>query len=240
MSLEDAFNKMKKGMRSLACAGLVSLAVVGGAREAKGDIITWNYDDNFSGTKAESDNYQHSTFSTQHLILTRDNSRTWPMPALEAGPSLYFAEVSYSRYYSKPFEVLLFRCSEANEPANLTYRFPLDNELATIESGTVVIGTPMSNPLAYVLIPSGLSYELSSDGNNWLPPKGIYEGGGVANLLPSDNSFTYIRFSGKGALLDSIRVTITGQAIPEPATLVMMAGGAFALTRRNEWKRKEK
>jgi len=198
-----------KKLKKLVCAGIAILAIAGCANEARADIVTWYYEDDFSTRKAEGDSYSHSLFRSEVLNVP-------PMPEPELQPNLYYA-FYHNRWYDHPLNVLLFKgASDGNEPAFLAYAFPLDSQLVRVDSGTVVFRTPMSCPPCLDLRPSGLSYELSEDGINWTNPSELFEGPAQISLLPSNNSFTYIRFSGREAMLESLSVTVTGPEIPEP------------------------
>ncbi len=187
-------------MKKAIITVVITIMLFGGSLLASADIVTWHYEDDFNTRKAENDCYSHSSFRPEVLNVP-------PFPQQE--PVLYYA-FWYNRWYHEPLDVLLFMGD-----ASLTYAFPLDSQLARVDSGTILVGIPMSCPICMVLIPSGLFYQLSEDGINWTNPSELLEGGARISLLPSNNSFTYIRFFGHEAMLARLSVTVTGPEIIE-------------------------
>jgi len=203
MSLENIISKTKKSLKGLACVGIVGLALAGGVKEAKADIITWQYKDDFSTIKAESDSYEHSTF--------------WPEMALPPpDPYLYYSRTT------PPAEMLVFNHG-VSEDAFLAYSFPLDNILTQVDSGTFGLDVLLPEDSSYLL------YKLSEDGVNWINASQLVKGHNTLSLLPSDNSNTYIKLYANYAKIDNLSVTVRGPEIPEPSTLALLGIGLTGL-----------
>jgi hypothetical protein len=183
----------------------------------RAEIITWDYEDDFSNynnDKIRYDSYYHSRLSFVG----------------GARPPLPVSFLDYTND-TDPAGTLLFDGWEGvpgseREDTFLAYRFPLDNILDGVDSGTfevdVIYGTwPMVSPY--------ISYKLSEGGIEWTDPVELVEGHNQVSLLPSTDPFTYIKLTGGDVFIDNLSVTVSGPEIPEPATLLLFGLGAMLL-----------
>jgi len=175
----------KKILKSVVCAGVITLSLAGGVREANAATITWHYEDDFSTAKAMSDSYDHTPF---YNIYTYH-----PLPAL-----CYWPER----------EILVFEGAHfPKEPAFLAYAFPFSDILAQVNSGTFELDVYFSDESPF---PTYLSYQLSENGVDWTNPLPLVEGHNQIPLLTSNNGSTYIRLCGSGVSIDNLSVTVCG------------------------------
>ena len=193
---------MKRGMKitfMLAVVLFVTSPLV------RAEIITWDYEDDFSTEKIRYDSYYHSRVSTL-------DGQIPPLPL----PFLCYTNVT------DPEWALLFARWE-NEDAFLAYRFPLDNILEQVDSGTFEVD------VIYGTISPYISYELSEGGIEWTEPVELIEGHNQISLLPSTDPFTYIKLTGGDVFIDNLSVTVSGPEIPEPATICLVAAGLVGI-----------
>ena len=105
--------RIKIAVISVAVILALALAPI----DVRADIIAWQYEDDFSTTKATGDSYSHSIF--------------WPEMALLPGePYLYYTSAI-------PPEGMLGLAGyyQTEEDAFLAYAFPVDNVLTRVDSG---------------------------------------------------------------------------------------------------------
>lgn len=162
-----------------------------GTEETEVNIIIWQYEDDFNliDKKAEKDSYSHTTFC--------------PIVSYCAPALCYWPE----------FEILEIRPSNF-EPAFLAYRFPLDNILTGVVSGTCELDVL---PLVGGYCPL---YQLSDNGVDWTSASSLVGGHNTIPLSPSDNPFIYLRLFGYDyAYIDNLSVIVAGPEIQGLKTL---------------------
>jgi hypothetical protein len=197
---------MKRGIKitfMLAAVLFVTSSLV------RAEIITWDYEDDFSTEKIRYDSYHHS----------RASSLDGEIPPLPL-PFLLYTNDNFD-----PAWALLFARWEDEygiQDAFLAYNFPLDNILDEVDSGTfevdVIYSTlPMASPY--------ISCQLSEGGIEWTEPVALVEGHNQISLLSSTDPFTYIKLTGRSVFIDNLSVTVSGPEIPEPATICLVAAG---------------
>jgi len=193
---------MKRGMKitfMLAAVLFVTSSLV------RAEIITWDYEDDFSTVKVPDDSYDHV--------------RVYTGPEI---PPLPVAFLLYTDDYFGPPWTLLFSSWEDeywSEDAFLAYSFPLDNILDGVDSGTFEVDVTYGTASPYI------SYELSEGGIEWTDPVALVEGHNQVFLLPSTDPYTYIKLTGGDVFIDNLSVTVSGPEIPEPATICLVAAG---------------
>ncbi len=147
---------------------------------------TYQYQDDFSGDRAESESYFHSIF--------------WPQGAFPPRQAyLYFRDTADERE--------LGFGDYNDDPAYLCYRFPEGSENLTGSIyGELYIDVRFLESSGY------LSYELSADGVNWSPEVKL----APANQqeiheihLESVRGSCYVKFFGTGVLIDNLEVNLS-------------------------------
>ena len=196
---------MKRGIKitfMLAAVLFVTSSLV------RAEIITWDYEDDFSTVKVPDDSYDHVRVYTGPEIP--------PLPL----PFLLYTNDNFDPAWTLRFA--RYEDIHGSEDAFLAYSFPLDNILDGVDSGIfevdVIYGTsPMASPY--------ISYELSEGGIEWTEPVALVEGHNQVSLLPSTDPYTYIKLTGGGVFIDNLSVTVSGPEIPEPATICLVGAG---------------
>jgi len=129
----------KKILKKLICAGVITLSLAAGVREAKAATITWHYEDDFSTAKAMSDSYDHTIFVA--------------MPEYYRPALCYWQQMLW-------FEGL-------GEPVFLAYAFPFSDMLAQVNCGTFELDvgfyeSPFPTYLSYQLSENGVDWTEAS------------------------------------------------------------------------------
>lgn len=212
-------------LKPTASIVLVVTVLLAGAREAKAANISWYYEDDFSTTKVRFDSYGHSIFVT---------SLFEPPPSGE--PYLLYYAQQERLQFSFPAGDTPSWDPPDETPAFLAYTFPLYDVLASVDSGTFEVDVVFSE--IYGMTSVVREYQLSTDGVNWTAPIPLVEGHNQSSLLPSDNPCTYIKLTSNCISIDNISVTVSGQGIPEPATVVLLGTGFIGLL-NHRWKNRE-
>lgn len=148
---------------------------------------SYEYQENFSTDKAETDTYYHSIF--------------WPQGAYPPSePYLYYLRDGSQRE--------LGFGDHHGEPASLSYRFPV----GSIQPGRAVNGSLRLNvrsPYSATMPASGyLLYTYSADGTNWSSTQELSPG--THDIwMESVRGTCYIIFFGTGVLIDDLRVDLS-------------------------------
>lgn len=151
----------------------------------------YHYFDDFSTDKAKTDSYSHSTF--------------WPENAF--GPTEPY--LLYTALAGNPAPGLAF-VGYRGDPAHLTYSFPLGSAhvLRAVE-GTLEFDYCSPPLLAMPELYGYLSYSLSPDGEVWTIPIPAEPGHNRIDI-GSDHGTCYVSFKGFHAVLDNLKVHLTG------------------------------
>ena len=149
---------------------------------------TYEYQDDFSGDDAESENYFHSIF--------------WPQGAFPPRQAyLYYCDADSQRE--------LGFGDYHDQPAYLGYCFPVDGErsLGAIEGNMYIdVRLPYGGDVASSLSGS-LLYSFSPDGVNWSSARELEPGSHDIPIESVRGSF-YIIFFGTGVLIDNLEVNL--------------------------------
>jgi parallel beta-helix repeat protein len=153
---------------------------------------SYEYQDDFSEDKAETDSYIHSIF--------------WPQGA-------YPPSQAYLYHSDEPPQHELGFGDYHGEPAYLGYRFPFGSSLpGKAVSGSLKIDVRL--PDGGEVASGYLRYSFSPDGVNWSSPQGL-EPGSHDISIESVRGTCYVIFFGTDVLVDNLNVTL----YTSPATI---------------------
>jgi len=208
MAIREGDGDMKKIITLL----ILALSLAGAVTRIKADIVVWNYEDDFSTAKAKTDSYDHTPFQ--------------PMDAFHPLPALC---------YWPGEEALLFEGeNNGQNPAFLSYAFPLENVMTQVDSATLDVEVFFASGGTYTPY---LNYQLSNNGVDWSELFSFTGGQNQISLLPSENPYTYIKFLGSDAWIDNLSVAISGPEAPEPTTITLFGLGMAGIILSRKRKR---
>jgi len=169
----------------------------------------YHYLDDFSTDKAKTDSYSHSTF--------------WPENAFgPAEPYLFYTTLSGNSAPGLAF------VGYQGDPAHLSYCFPLGPAHALrAVAGTIEFDYCTPSVLAMPELYGYLSYSLSTDGEVWTIPIPAEPGHNRIDI-GSDQGACYVSFTGSHAVLDNLKIHLTGpvstiQRVPQDYETIQAA-----------------
>jgi hypothetical protein len=169
--------------------GLCVLVTAAGAGVLKADF---QYADDFTADRAETDSYRHSAFWSREFS---------PLPE----PYLSYLEINRNRG--------LAFLDHKGQPAELAYRFPLDS--ATVQrvvTGVLVVDVSFPSAQISQSPPGWLQFSLSTDGVSWSTPEELYAGHHVIPL-GSPSGICHVLFSGARVVIDNLSILLQSAAV---------------------------